>query len=94
MPKHLPYSISLFSLLGCITPGKVADQDNVETTEEPATSDTATGIDTSVEDTETIWFSRTLDTGEEEPIELPNLLQNPSFEDGEDTGIFGAGRVV
>ena len=85
MPKQLPYSITLLSLLGCTTPGKVADQDNIETAEESATSDTAAGIDTSVDDTETDTGSpEPVDTGEEEPIEPPNLLQNPSFEDGEE----------
>jgi beta-glucanase (GH16 family) len=86
MPKHLPYSITLLSLLGCVTPGKVAEQDPVDTNvQESRDTSTDTETDTGNEQAEDDTANEeTGDTGTEEPVDPPNLLLNPSFEDGEE----------
>ena len=86
MPKHPLFSITLLTLIGCTSPGKVAEQDPVDTNEtEPSDTSIDTETDTGTEQTEDdTGVQETGDTGTEEPIDPPNLLQNPSFEDGDD----------
>ena len=80
------FGIILFSLIGCITPGKVAEQASPETIEEePSDTSSETEIDTSSQqDTDDTGTLEPVDTGVEEPVEPPNLLLNSSFEDGEE----------
>ena len=78
--KHLSTASPCY-IVGMHHTRKIAP-DNVETAEESATSDTAAGVDTSVEDTNRTGF-RTCGYGEEEPVEPQTSLVG-SFEDGEE----------
>lgn len=86
MQTSISFGIILFSLIGCITPGKVAEQANPETIEEdPSDTNSETETDTSSQqDTDDTGTLEPVDTGVEEPVEPLNLLQNSSFEDGEE----------
>ena len=79
MPKNLSYSITLLSFIGCTSPGKVVEQDPVDTNvQEVSDTSTDTETDTGTEQTEDdTGAQETGDTGTEEPIDPPNLLQNP-----------------
>ena len=86
MPHYPLYSITFVTLMGCTSPGKVAEQDSVDTNvQEERDTSTDTETDTGTEQTEDDTANEeTDDTGTAEPVDPPNLLQNPSFEAGEE----------